>query len=151
TNDEPGAFWRASIEEAAQRLAAILREESAEVLTIYDDYGNYGHPDHIQVYRVGMRAAELAGTPRVYQATSNRDHMRRGLELAVQMGAMPREAVPDVDAQEHLGKPEAEITAAVDVRPYLTAKRAAMRAHPSQIAEDSWFLAMPDEAFGHAF
>ncbi|MEW2503886.1 PIG-L family deacetylase [Amycolatopsis sp. NPDC047767] len=151
TNDEPGAFWRASVEEAAQRLAEILREEEAEVLTVYDDYGNYGHPDHIQVHRVGVRAAELAGTPRVYQATTNRDHMRRGLELAVEMGAMPREEVPDVDAQEKLGKPEAEITAAVDVKPYLAAKRAAMRAHPSQISEESWFLAMPDEAFGHAF
>ena len=39
------------------------REEHADVLTIYDWHGNYGHPDHIQVHRVGHRAAELAGTP----------------------------------------------------------------------------------------
>ncbi|MGW4487969.1 PIG-L family deacetylase [Amycolatopsis sp. NPDC004368] len=149
TNDEPGSFWQASVEEAAQRLAAILREEAAEVLTIYDDHGNYGHPDHIQVHRVGVRAAELAGTPRVYEATTNRDHMRRGLELAAERGAVPREAVPDADSQ--LGTPEAEITAAVDVRPYLTAKRAAMQSHPSQIAEGSWFLAMPADAFAQAF
>jgi len=73
TNDVPGTFWTADVEEAAGKLAAILREEDAEVLTVYDDHGGYGHPDHIQVYRVGMRAAELAGTPRVFQATMNRD------------------------------------------------------------------------------
>ncbi len=61
TNDAPESFWQADIEEAAERLAKILREESADVLTIYDDHGLYGHPDHIQVHRVGHRAAELAG------------------------------------------------------------------------------------------
>ena len=81
TNELPGSFWTAPIEEAAERLAAILREEHADVLTIYDDFGNYGHPDHIQVHRVGVRAAELAGTPRVYQLTANRDHMQRGMAM----------------------------------------------------------------------
>ena len=63
TNDAPGAFAAAPVDEAAERLAAILREEDAEVLTVYDENGNYGHPDHIQVHRVGVRAGELAGTP----------------------------------------------------------------------------------------
>ncbi|WP_328603174.1 PIG-L family deacetylase [Amycolatopsis sp. NBC_00345] len=150
TNDLPGTFWTASVDEAAERLAAILREESADVLTVYDDYGNYGHPDHIQVHRVGVRAAELAGVPRVYQATTNRDYMRRGIEEAVKRGDIPAEAMPDPDDQR-MGKPEAELTAAVDVTAYLDAKRAAMRAHPSQISEDSFFLAMPEEAFRFAF
>src|SRR5262249_6986135 len=69
TNDAPGAFAAAPVDEAAARLAAILSEEDAEVLTVYDDNGGYGHPDHIQVHRVGVRAAELAGTPRVYEST----------------------------------------------------------------------------------
>src|SRR5436309_684452 len=64
-NDKPGSFWTADIEEAAERLATILRDENADVVTIYDDHGGYGHPDHIQVHRVGKRAAELANTPRV--------------------------------------------------------------------------------------
>src|SRR6266508_1136963 len=74
-NDVPGSFWTASVEDAAQKLAEILRSENADVLTVYDDNGGYGHPDHIQVHRVGLRAAELAGTPRVYQNTMNREHM----------------------------------------------------------------------------
>src|SRR5437868_7856796 len=77
-NDEPNSFWQADLDEAAGKLAAILTEENADVLTIYDDHGVYGHPDHIQVYRVGVRAAEMAGTQRVYESTGNRDAMLSG-------------------------------------------------------------------------
>ena len=146
TNDAPNTFWTASVEEAAAKLAAILVEESADVLTVYDDNGGYGHPDHIQVHRVGMRAAELAGTPRVYQATMNRDLMNRRREMAVEAGFQ----VPDVDTSG-FGKPEAELTTAVDVTAYLDVKKAAMRAHASQISEQSFFLGQSDEAFAHSF
>src|SRR5947209_9187229 len=76
-NDAPGSFWQADIEEAAGKLAAILREEKADVLTTYDDHGTYGHPDHIQVHRVGVRAGDQAGTPRVFEATANREEILR--------------------------------------------------------------------------
>lgn len=151
TNDAPGSFWTASIEEAAERLAVILREENADVLTIYDDNGNYGHPDHIQVHRVGVRAAELAGTPRVFQMTMNRDHLHRGMDEFVRIARESGMDLPDDPDADTRGKPESEITAAVDVSTYLDTKRAAMRAHASQIAEQSMFLAMPAEAFGYVF
>ncbi|WP_091512753.1 PIG-L family deacetylase [Amycolatopsis sacchari] len=147
TNDEPGTFWTAPVEEAAAKLAAILREENAEVLTCYDDNGGYGHPDHIQVHRVGMRAAELAGTPRVFQSTVNRDHMRRGVAEMADAG-LP---LPSLEEIEGIGKPESEITTVVDVTPWLEYKRQAMRAHPSQISEDSFFLGTPDDVFRYTF
>jgi LmbE family N-acetylglucosaminyl deacetylase len=147
TNGAPGSFWTAPVEEAAEKLAAVLREENADVLTVYDDFGGYGHPDHIQVHRVGMRAAELAGTPRVYQNTMNADHMRRGMEAAAEAGV----PVPEFDPDAVFGKPESMITAAVDVTPYLEHKRRAMRAHASQISEQSFFLSIPDEGFRYAF
>ena len=151
TNDEPGSFWTVPVEEAAEKLAAILREENADVLTCYDDFGGYGHPDHIQVHRVGMRAAELAGTPRVYQATQNREQLIKGMSgLADQARALGLD-VPEAADMSRIGKPAAEITAAVDVTGYLDYKRKAMRAHGSQIAEDSFFLALPDEFFAVAF
>ncbi len=174
TNDAPGSFWQAPIDEAAERLAAILQQENADVLTVYDDNGGYGHPDHIQVHRVGLRAAELAGTPRVYQQTTNRDHLKRGMaafrERASTAGsedtgsedtgpeatgseATGSEATTglDPDFVETLGKPEAEITAAVDVSAYVGHKRRAMRAHASQISEQSFWLTMPDDAFAYSF
>ena len=149
-NDAPGSFWSAPVDDAARKLAAILEQEQADALTCYDDYGGYGHPDHIQVHRVGTRAARLVGTPRVYQCTMNRDQLRRGRDLAEQAAAAGIE-IPDVAEQEEFGKPEREITAAVDVSPYLEHKRQAMRAHASQISEHSFFVGLPDEAFGYAF
>ncbi|MGH3763191.1 PIG-L family deacetylase [Actinophytocola sp.] len=149
TNAAPGSFWTADVEQAAGRLAAILREENADVLTVYDDHGNYGHPDHIQVHRVGMRAAELAGTPRVYEATMNRDQIMRGRAEYADPDPQPDVDAPEVG--EDFGTPEALLTTAVDVSAYVTYKRQAMRAHASQIADESFFLAMPDEMFARAF
>ena len=82
-NDATGSFWGADVEEAARRLATILTDEQADVLTIYDDHGTYGHPDHIQVHRVGVRAAELAGTPRVYEARKGQPYRRAAGPKAV--------------------------------------------------------------------
>ncbi len=150
TNALPETFWQADTEEAAGRLARILGEEGADVLTVYDAEGVYGHPDHIQVHRVGSRAAALAGTPRVYEATIDRDRMREMLEQAAESG--------DPEAKEMLagggpqmGSPSQVITTRVDVSAWLGPKRAAMRAHASQIPADSWFLAIPDDAFAAAF
>lgn len=150
-NDLPAAFWQADLDEAADRLARILTEEAADVLTVYDSDGGYGHPDHIQVHRVGVRAAQRAGTPRVYEATMNRDHIRRIMEEAVAAGAIPSDEVPDVSQESTFGRPEAALTTAVDVRDHLAQKRASMAAHASQIDEQSFFLAMPDEAFEATF
>jgi N-acetyl-1-D-myo-inositol-2-amino-2-deoxy-alpha-D-glucopyranoside deacetylase len=151
-NDAPGSFWSAPVDEAAKKLAALLEEERADVLTCYDDIGGYGHPDHIQVHRVGLRAAELAGTRRVYQNTMNRDQLERGRAAFAEQAAEAGLELPDSDDDTgDWGKPESEITAAVDVTPYLEYKRRAMRAHASQISEASFFLAMPDEAFRFGF
>ena len=149
-NDAPGAFWRADIEEAAGKLAEILREEKAEVLTIYDDHGAYGHPDHIQVHRVGVRAADLAGTPGVFEATTNREEVQRQIARAQEAGVDLPGGLDDGQLQT-FGTPESAITTAVDVRDFLDRKRSAMAAHATQIAESSFFLAMPQEMFAEAF
>jgi len=159
SNDDPASFWQADVEEAAARLAVILTDAGADVLTVYDEHGVYGHPDHIQVHRVGVRAAEIAGVARVYEATIDRDRMREGLEQIVASGepgpggaegaAQTLKMLAD-DAPA-FGSPADQITARVDVTPWLAVKRAAMRAHASQIGEDSWFLTMPEVAFAAAF
>ena len=153
TNDHPYSFWRANVDLAAARLALVLREESADVLTIYDDNGGYGHPDHIQVHRVGKRAAELAGVSKVFEATINRDHIRRAIAATREFLTPEQQAdLPDLDADSvDFGVPEHRITHAVDVAAYCELKRSSMRCHASQIAEDDFFLAMPDEAFALSF
>ena len=140
-NEAPTSFWQADIEEAAGRLARILEDERADVLTVYDDHGNYGHPDHIQVHRVGVRAGHMACTQRVYENTADRDYVI-ALLAQVPQGELPA----DINVNE-LGSPGHLITTTVDVSAYLEHKRRAMAAHASQISESSYFLAMTPEVF----
>ena len=153
TTKNPECFWQADVEEAATKLAAILRAHECDVLTIYDSNGNYGHPDHVQVHRVGARAAELYGKADVFEATMNRDYIVRNMNQAMRDAAGDNPGdLPDVDSPDfNLGVRESEITTRVDVSTYVDAKRASMRAHASQIGEQSFFLSMPDEAFVMAF
>jgi len=151
-------FARADVEEAAARLAEILEEEHADVLTTYDPNGGYGHPDHVQVHRVGQRAGELAETPIVLEATINRDLIRMGVDLAGSIGfELPAEFTPE--SFDGWYTPADELTHAVDVRSHLAAKRASMEAHASQATSAepgatrsfASFLSLPPDYFELAF
>jgi LmbE family N-acetylglucosaminyl deacetylase len=154
-NAHAESFHQAPIDEAAGRLAAILGEEAADVLTVYDWHGNYGHPDHIKVHTVGHRAAELHGTPKVVEATMNRDAIRRLSEMAREAGASFGEDEFDVDGPADDGNPmgmqEHEITLRVDVTDFVFRKREALGAHRSQVTDTSFFATMPDEIFAVSF
>jgi len=158
-NDDPRAFVRAEVDDAAARLADVLRREGASILTCYDWHGNYGHPDHVMVHRVGHRAAALAGTPFVYEATMNRDHIVRLVAMAREAGqSIPgsdgesREFDPnDTDDGNPFGLAESEITTVIDVKEFIELKRASMASHASQISDSSFFLQMPPEQFAMAF
>ena len=64
-NEHPRAFWQADLDEAAAHAVAVIREVRPQVLVTYDDFGGYGHPDHIQAHRVAMRAADAGRGPRL--------------------------------------------------------------------------------------
>jgi LmbE family N-acetylglucosaminyl deacetylase len=152
-----GAFATAPAHEAARRLADVLLEEQADVLTVYDPHGGYGHPDHLRVHEVGYAAAHLAGTPVVLEATFNRDLMRMGAELAAGLGyKLPPQFSPAVFDEWFLAADE--LTHAVDVSAFLDAKRASMTAHASQSTgvgdtarSLAVFLSIPEEYFALGF
>jgi LmbE family N-acetylglucosaminyl deacetylase len=153
-NAEPGSFLMADVDEAARRLADVLVEEHADVLTVYDWHGNYGHPDHVKVHHVGHRAAELAGTPQVYEATMNRDQMRE---------MMLKDPPPDfIDAADFdpdgpaddgnpFGTSQDLLTTAVDVTGFSELKRASVACHASQVTDTAMFLSMSPEVFASMF
>jgi LmbE family N-acetylglucosaminyl deacetylase len=124
----PVPFAGVDAEEAARVLADLLREEDAALLTTYDPAGGYGHPDHVQVHRVGARAAELARTPLVLQATVDRDLLLRALRLLRWVYPLPFDPAGFASAYT----PGDAITHRIDVRPYITAKRRSMSAHVTQ-------------------
>lgn len=127
-------FATADLDEAARRLADVLRRENADVLTTYDSAGGYGHPDHVRVHAVGARAAELAGTPLVLEATVDRAQLRRALRMVNWLPGLP--AGFRVDVSEHYCASD-RLTHRIDVRPYLDLKRTAMAAHASQTTADA--------------
>ncbi len=156
--DPPGRvrFVRAPVEEAAGRLAELLREEDADVLLSYDRNGGYGHRDHVRVHEVGARAAELAGTPRVLQATVPRDTIARAVRLATRVYPFPPEF--DREGFSRAFSAREEITHRISVRRYAAAKRASMRAHASQSSADDGadrtlaaFLRIPRPLFDLVF
>ncbi|MGH9271827.1 MAG: PIG-L family deacetylase, partial [Ilumatobacteraceae bacterium] len=150
-NEDPGSFWRAEVDEAAGRLADILRDEKADVVVVYDWHGGYGHPDHIQVHRVGHRAADLAGTPKRYEVTFNRDAMRRMLAEFPFEGEDEFDPNGPADDGNPFGTSESELHLAVDVSEYVERKRASLAAHASQVTDIGLFLSMPDEVFRRTF
>lgn len=55
------AFVRVALDDAAARLAAVVRERRPAVVVGYEPGGGYGHPDHVRAHEVLHRAVELAG------------------------------------------------------------------------------------------
>ncbi|WP_134774522.1 PIG-L deacetylase family protein [Ornithinimicrobium flavum] len=150
------SFHSADPREAASRLAAILDEEDADVVTGYDWHGGYGHPDHVKVHAVVHRAAaDARRQPRVLEASMNRDLLRRLYHAAREAGVAGEGGEdwdPDQPADDGnpIGSPEAELHWHVDVRPVLAVKREALASHASQ--EDvGWMLGMPEEQYALVF
>jgi len=118
-------FVRADVDQAAGRLAELIRRERVDVLLSYDQRGGYGHPDHVKVHEVGARAAELTGT-RLLAATIPRELVAWAfypLRLA--------RLLVRYDPQVMRGSftPRKMITHRIDVRRYAGQKRAALAAH----------------------
>ncbi len=149
-NDVPGSFWRADVDEAAAKLAAVIREVRPQVIVTYDERGFYGHPDHIQAHRVTMRAAELAGgsppwrVAKLYATAVPRSVLAQAIRLPGDDRAARRfTEAPSVDALP-FGVPDEQVTTVIDGSAYLDAKIAAMRAHATQIAVEGAFFALSD-------
>ncbi len=152
TNDHPRCFWQADLDEAAGLLLEIIREVRPQVMITYDENGFYGHPDHIQAHRVAMRAAELAGADgpaKIYFTAMPRSVLEGGMEAFRGLDDNP---FADVERVEDLpfGHPDEEIAARVDGTDQYEQKVAAMRAHATQIPDNSWLYGIAGD-FGGEF
>ncbi len=150
----PNAFWNADLTEAADHLVAVIREVRPQVLVTYDQFGGYGHPDHIQAHRVAMYAAQLAAVPsyrpdlgepwdiaKVYWTAISLSRLREEAAMLAELGVENPFDFFDLDDPPRFVVPDEAIACEVDGTEYADAKVEAMRAHASQITPDGPFFA----------
>ncbi|HEY7144130.1 MAG TPA: N-acetyl-1-D-myo-inositol-2-amino-2-deoxy-alpha-D-glucopyranoside deacetylase [Streptosporangiaceae bacterium] len=142
TNLAPGCFWRADVDEAAGLLLEVIREVRPQVLVSYDENGFYGHPDHIQAYRVTRRAFGLAGgqVAKLYATAVPLSALAGAISLGGGTSFTQVGSVADLP----YGVPDAAVTTRIDAGRHLPAKLAAMRAHATQVSVDGPFFALSD-------
>lgn len=150
------AFWRADLAEAATRLVEVIREVRPQVLVTYDQFGGYGHPDHIQAHRVAMYGAQLAAAPsyrrdlgeawdiaKIYWGGISEGRMRDGLRALRDAGDETSFETWDPEGPlPPMFVPDEDITTEIDASDYVEQKMAALRAHATQITTDGPFFAL---------
>ncbi|MDQ3937524.1 MAG: PIG-L family deacetylase, partial [Chloroflexota bacterium] len=57
-NKAPDSFWQADFDEAVERLLRVVRDVTPDVMVSYNDFGGYGHPDHIRAALITKAAFE---------------------------------------------------------------------------------------------
>jgi N-acetyl-1-D-myo-inositol-2-amino-2-deoxy-alpha-D-glucopyranoside deacetylase len=152
SNENPRCFWRADLDEAAAHLADVIREVKPQVVVTYDDFGGYGHPDHIQAHRVTVRAVEQTRdiVQKLYFTTVPRSFIEASIKALKEQGQEffgGAESADDVP----FAKSDEDITTQVDGRDYLDVKMDAMRAHATQIEVDGPFFALSNHIGHKAF
>ena len=153
-NSRTDCFWQADLLEAAKHLVRIIREVKPQVVVTYDDFGGYGHPDHIQAHRVTTYATALAasrsfaselGKPwqisKLYWTAFPVSIIRAGIEALREQGETTGFAAQDPD-DIPFACPDEYITTVVDATAHLEQKFEALRAHATQISTESGFFAL---------
>jgi N-acetyl-1-D-myo-inositol-2-amino-2-deoxy-alpha-D-glucopyranoside deacetylase len=141
-NNRPDVFWQADLETAAKILVEVIDEIKPHILITYDEFGGYGHPDHIQAHRVAMRASELSTwqIQKIYWNTMPKSVIAQGMEKMKEIGSdfFGAESVDDIP----FAKDDEFVTTLIDGVAYVDNKMEAMKAHETQIALDGPFFAL---------
>ena len=157
-NDLPGTFWQAPMEEAIAKLVAIVREVKPQVIVGYNDFGGYGHPDHIRAGLIAKAAFEATtddadGPVKLYETAGfsrRRDEvMRRAVERGVKGWGASEDETDEQKAEreafmKQMADAQGPITTIVDVANWIPNKLAALREHVTQLSADGFFLALTE-------
>ena len=163
-----GTFWHADLTEASTLLVEVIREVRPQVLVTYDEFGGYGHPDHIQAHRVATYGASLAAipsyrrdlgeawdVPKIYWSAMSASAMREGLRELRDAGDTTTFEGMDPDNLPPFAVEDDDLDTMIDGTEFFDAKMDAMRAHASQIATDGPFFALSNNfgnrVWGHEF
>ena len=168
-NRDPRSFWQADLDDAARRLTWLVRRYQPDVMTTYNDFGGYGHPDHIRTHDVAVRAFARAGDAtwypeqfeapglapwapsKLYEQAIPASVRKRVEERMAELGAKSFWSAPDDATPEQLAEmeefaakmlvPDELVTTWIDVSGApLEAKWDALREHVTQISDQNPFM-----------
>jgi N-acetyl-1-D-myo-inositol-2-amino-2-deoxy-alpha-D-glucopyranoside deacetylase len=149
-NKDPRSFHQARLDEAAAKLAVLMRDERPDVVVTYAEDGVYGHPDHIKAHHVTNAALDLlereGWSPKKLYYTAIPRSMMEAF-----MAQMPEEAQRQNTNMRIAGTPDELVTTRIDVHDYVDQKRKAFGAHVSQNDPNSWFATMASQIYELAF
>lgn len=151
----PNCLWRVDLLVAANELVPIIRDRKPQVIITYDEFGNYGHPDHVMANRIATYAAALAGVPsyrrdlgeawtvqRSLWTTMSADVMRAGIRALREAGDTETFANFDPEGEMPMAAEDEDIAVRIS-GPGLGAKKlAALKAHATQIDWEGPFFSM---------
>lgn len=172
-NEDPRSFHQHSTKDldgTTEHLVRTIRRVQPDVIATYDDFGGYGHPDHIAAARVARRAWEVAGDAtwrpnagpawspkKLYEVRTPDSQRDKVLALLESRGiaswwSEPKDATPEDLAKWRewraaMACPDELITTRIDITNHLAAKRRAIQAHATQIRSDGPLLALSVEDY----
>ena len=144
-NERNDVFWQSDLDEAANELVKVILEIKPQVMITYDEFGGYGHPDHIKAHQVAMRAAEISANQgwqitKIYWNTMPKSVLQTSMDKMKEMGSefFGAESVDELP----FAKADELVTSVVKAQEYVPQKLAAMKAHATQISVDGPFFAL---------
>ena len=154
-NERGDCFWQADFDKATDQLVKVIDEVKPHILITYDEFGGYGHPDHIQAHRVAMAASEKSEwqISKIYWNVMPRSVIQEGIDKMKELGSdfFGAESADDLP----FAKDDSFVTTLIDGNSYVEQKMAAMRAHATQIAVDGPFFALSNnlglQVWGHEY
>jgi LmbE family N-acetylglucosaminyl deacetylase len=157
-NRHADSLFAAATDEVAQRIIKQIELLNPDVIITHDQFGGYGHPDHIKLHQATLRAYELmhglklviddngrasiarqpdpaqgAGIPRLYITALSRRFLKMAVRLLPFFRQDPRKfgLNKDIDLVQ-ISSWFVPITTTLNVKPYLPYKERASACHLSQ-------------------
>lgn len=148
-----------------EKMVRAIRELRPEVVITFGPDGVYGHPDHVAVGQLTVKACGLAADARSHshlKAENLAPHCVHELYFAT----FPQGYIADLFTQvsaagvkadlwgipaEQFGVPEEEITHTLDITAYLPRKLAAIRCHRTQLDEQNLLRLAPEDVAARYF
>jgi LmbE family N-acetylglucosaminyl deacetylase len=171
-NQLEGTLHQAPLDEAAERIVGFLTRLKPDAVLTHDQFGGYGHPDHIKLHLAVLRAYQLhygvmidvsrwhgdaraptvsvtpaaaAAAPPLYFAVIPKTMIRMGVRILPLLRQNPRQfgRNKDIDLLKIAGW-EVPVTTRIDINSVKAVKERASACHASQQppSQGPWFVRM---------